>query len=153
MSHQAEKSQLTVLAEALAQSDALDGEVNSVTAGKNELAMQRAPRRIVLIPTTGKYESASKKPSLLDNEQEVVARCWGLSFDDAWVLHDLFFRAMREQADAGGLFWKAIGVSWDTDPDTGQLGHAFEVRFSVRLAVSVADKGRGQIDEYSITRT
>jgi len=145
----APKSQLTLFAEALEATTALHGEA-TVLVGKNHLAAAGGPRRIVLIPHTGKYDGPKMKPAIVDVDLDLVARCWAESFDDAEFLHTLFFRALKENADAGGLFWNYDAVAWDTDPDTGQQGQSFEVKLSVRLAVQPAAGRRATVAAHAI---
>ncbi len=127
------KSPITLLGEGIAASRWLKDV--KVQTGAVNLARQLPPPRIVLVPTSGDIVDSLNNAMTCDVKQNVVARIWGRSDDEAWYLLRCFLQAMQECATNGGASWDATKVDWDSEPDTSTQGQAVNVTVVPTLAV------------------
>ncbi len=151
------KGDLTLFAEKLQAAAPLLGFAR-VLSGKNQLARDGAPERVVLFPVGAVNGVADDRTVTVSSSWFLMTgHFWARDPDAAFDLRERFFQALRIQADAGGYYWKSPdgeNERWDVQPDTAQQGQEFEIDVVVRLDVNLPASytTKGTVQSTSLAR-
>jgi hypothetical protein len=137
------KGDLTLLGQNVQAASSMLGWAKVLT-GKNALAAEGSPPRVVMFPSGAKNEAADDHHAAVASSwMMVTAHFWarGPGTDEAFDLRQRWMQALRAQADAGGYYWKfpdSENERWNIQPDTNEQGQEFEIDIVIRIDASMA---------------
>jgi len=148
------KCPITLLADFLEQTPHMRGV--KLIPGAKRRADAGSPRRINIFPAEGKGLAALRPESAIrDVNLDVVCRCWGKDYDEAWEVRRLLLMALEDQGQGSedSFFWQFDSEAWEMSPDTSRQGEEVNVVVTQRCGIDRDASSEGLVESTRATGT